>query len=191
MAMHQKVKSFTKEDLILNRKNHLSKAELDQALDHMFLRKTLRVSWARQMFKDLMKTWDHEDQAHKHQENQHSQNQKVNSSLRSVVKQQVRREAFSHRNQRQHLLLLQVGNKPRILRKPHLPLKKMLVPPKYKKSFQLPKNRHQLILMKLRKLLLPYLKSSQPLVKLVRCQVRHTFHNFRDSFKMRKMQGKI
>ena len=96
MAMPQKAKSYTKEVSIQNLKNHPSKAELDQELVHIFLKMMLKVSWVKQMYKDLMKIWDHKpDQNHKYQDNPYSQNQRVKFYQRFLakkVKHQVRHQ---------------------------------------------------------------------------------------------------
>ena len=122
-----------------------------------------------------------------------SQNQRANCSPRSEVKL-VRNQAFSHRNlQRHHQQQHQHGKKkPRILKRSQLLLMKMLLQSKNHQEKRLIPRRNKLflILMKLKKSLPQYLKSSQLQVKLVKCLVKHTFHNFKDNSKKRRTQGK-
>ena len=132
------------------------------------------------MFKDLMR--HHLKVVVQNHRNLLSQNQRVRSSPRSEVKQ-VRSQAFSHRNQKHHLLQHLHGEKKKgISRKLKLPLKKMQVLRlnKLRRLYQ-PKKRHQLISMKLRKSLHLFLKSNQLPVKSVRCLARHIFLNSKDN----------
>ena len=138
-----------------------------------------------------MKTWDKQDQNHKLQDNQFSQSQRVSFSQRWVARQ-VRNQAFSHRNlQRPHRQHHQAGKKNRrTSRRFQLPLMKtQQLLKNIDRRCQLKRTDH-LTLMKLRKSLPLFHKSSQPPVRLVKCLVRHTFRNFKDNSKTRRMQGK-
>ena len=143
------------------------------------------------MFKGLTRTWDRKlDQNHKYQDNLLSQNQRANFSLRSVPKQ-ARSQAFSHRNQQNKSLKPVDGKKNKRISKMLLSTSRKPLPLKHQlRRPQLKIKRDHLIWMKPRRSSLQYLKSSHQPVRLVRCLVRLTSHNFRSNYMRRRKQGK-
>ena len=128
--MLQKAKLFIQEGLIPNLRNRRLEAELGLVLVHIFLKMMLKVSWARPTCKDLMKILDLKlDQNLKYQDSQFFQSQRANFFQKLEAKK-ARLQVCSRRSQRLHPKSVLDGKKNKeILKRPKLPLKKMLLPP--------------------------------------------------------------
>lgn len=198
MAMLQRAKLFTKGDLRVltqNLKNHQLKVGQDLVLVHILLKMMLKANLARLMYKDLMKTQHNKlVQNLKYQDIQYSQNQRVKFFRKLEVKQARKHQACFLKSQNKHRLQdgrMERMNK-RILKMLRSQLRKMLLLlMKRKRMNNQHKKRDLWIQMKLRRLSHLCLNLSQLPVRLVKCLEGPIFHNFRDSSKRKRMQGKI
>lgn len=129
-----------------------------------------------------MKTLVLQVQNLKYLDTQFSQSQRVKFYLKLLAR---KHQAFSQLNLKQTELLPLIGR---------LEILKIKTQQQRKKQelevLIMKKNNHS-ILMKLKRSLHLFLKLSQPRVSLVKCLVRHTFHNFRDNLTKKKMLDRI
>ena len=163
-----------------NQLDHLKRADQVLESDHIFKRMTLKVNWARLMFRDLMKTLDKLDLNLSSLSIQFSQSQRVKLHL----KQEARNQAFSllYLSKRLHNGRLRISKMHQL---------RFLKSHKIVMLKRVQQKNNLLILIKLKSWLLLFPRLSQLPVRLVKCQARLTFHNFRNNSMMKRKLERI